>query len=75
MLYQEVRPLTLARYVCAAKRSHECTNWQSTGFVEKLWEEGESTGLAGNTLSGVEDVLRTRRAQVLGVGHQCDIKS
>ena len=41
--------------------SWEELEWQLTEYIECLWEEGETKGLAADTLSGVQHFLRTRR--------------
>ena len=70
-----VNERTRQRYFLAAERflawirtcglpsapSWEELEWQLTEYVEFLWEEGETKGLACDTLSGVSHFLRTRR--------------
>ena len=42
-------------------RSYEELDWQAGHYLEHLWEEGESKGRAGDTLSAIQHILLTRR--------------
>ena len=71
----KVAPKTLARYATAAHCFYRfailmfgmvAANWdeldgQLQYYIETLWTEGESRSLAGDTLSGVQHLLSTRR--------------
>ena len=72
---QKISAKALARYQLAASRFHDWVMALNLGlantmeemerqlcqYLEELWEEGESKGLAGDTLSGVSHFLQTRR--------------